>query len=398
MRFLIKVVTILCLSLSYIFLFDFPIEARNIDDTAHLSQGTPTVNINGKKTAVSNQSAYDIAYTNILNALKNYQDTTTFPSKNISYKEVGPILTKVLADHPEIFYFQYKGTLFYSSGKIELKYKYSKATIKKMVQQLNMQVESIIDSTINDRASDFEKVKAIHDYVVLNSAYDYANFVNNTIPDASYNAYGLLINKIAVCDGYAKAMKLLLERVGIKTYYVTGTVNTGLHAWNLVNIDGEYYYIDTTWDDPVPNRKGRISYKYFLVPTSYLKKDHAWKSNEFPNANVDKYAYLREMSSFQETENYYYYSNSNDSEKLYRINKDGSGKVKILNARAPYFVIKDKTIYFSNYSQGGYLYKATIQGTGLTKMNKVHSIDLYIQESYLYYTNKDKGRLEKIRI
>lgn len=392
MRFSLKFTIIICLSL----FISTTVDANNnlnINETKYSSSFE-----RGQMATASNQSAYDVTYNNILKALKNYQDTTTFPAKSISYKQVGPILNKVLVDHPEIFYFQHKGTLFYSSGKIEFKYKYSKSSIKKMVQQLNTQVESIIKQTNTARASDFEKVKAIHDYVVLNSAYDYTNFKNNSVPETSYTAYGLLINKKAVCDGYAKAMKLLLEKLGIETHYVTGHVKTGLHAWNLVKIDKEYYYLDTTWNDPVPNQKGKISYKYFLVPTTYLKKDHTWSSKDFPRANTNRFVYFHELNSVQETENYYYYSNSNDYDKLYRMSKDGRGKIKILNKKAPYFVIKDKTIYFSNYSNGGYLYKTNINGTSLTKINKVHSIDLYIQDNYLYYTNKNKGKLEKIRI
>ncbi|MEH6945343.1 DUF5050 domain-containing protein [Bacillus sp. JJ722] len=390
MRLIFKMTVIVCLSFSQLLL-------SSSAEAAHSSNEATVQFDQGQKETI-NQSAYNITYNNILKALKNYQDTATFPAKSISYKQVGSILTKVLADHPEIFYFQHKGTLVYSNGKIELKYKYSKSKINKMVQQLNKQISLVISQTVSKGDSDFEKVKAIHDYIVLNSAYDYTNFLKNSVPEASYNAYGLLINKIAVCDGYAKAMKLLLDKVGIETHYVTGYVNSGLHAWNLVKIDKKYYYLDTTWNDPVPNRKGKISYKYFLVPTAYLKKDHIWSSKDFPKAESNRYSYFQELTNFQETENYYYYSNSKDNAKLYRMNKDGSGKVKILNAKAPYFVIKDQSIYFSNYSNGGYLYKSNIKGTSLTRLNKVHSIDLYIQDHYLFYTNKNKGRLEKIRI
>ena len=62
------------------------------------------------------QSAHDQTYQNILTALKNLKDTATFPANQISYTEVGSIIDEVLADHPEIFYFQYKGTYFYSDG------------------------------------------------------------------------------------------------------------------------------------------------------------------------------------------------------------------------------------------------------------------------------------------
>ncbi|MFJ8266909.1 transglutaminase domain-containing protein [Peribacillus asahii] len=241
-------------------------------------------------------SAEDEAYENIYNALKNIDDTTTFPATKISYKEVGTILNKVLADHPEIFYFKHEGSLFYSDGKIELKYKYPKATVQEMVESLNTKVDAIISQNIQAEYTDFQKVKAIHDYIVLNTAYDYENYKKKTVPESSYTSYGLIIKGVAVCDGYAKAMKLILDKVGVETHYVTGKGNGELHAWNLVKIDNEYYYIDATWDDPVPDKVGYVRYEYFLVPTAYLKKDHSWNSSSFPAANFNRYEYLHDYT------------------------------------------------------------------------------------------------------
>ena len=231
----------------------------------------------------------------------------------------------------------------------------------------------------------------------MNSKYDYANYLRGSIPELSFTAYGLLINKVAVCDGYAKAMNLILNKSGVKTYYVTGYAGNELHAWNLVQINKKYYYMDTTWDDPVPDYKGHISYKYFLVSASNLKKDHSWNEQAFPAATSNQYDYFQDFYNVQETKTYYYYSN-NDDDKLYRIKKDGSNKTKILNVRAPYFAISNQTIYFSNYSDGGSIYKAKLNGSGLKRLKDVYSSDLYIEKNYLYYTNKSTGKLEKIKI
>lgn len=136
--------------------------------------------------------------------------------------------------------------------------------------------KEIIQSTIQPGMSDRDKIKALHDYVVLNAAYDYDNYLRDTIPDDSYSEYGILILNTGVCQGYALTMKLLLQLAGIETYYITGTANGGLHAWNMVVLDGNYYHVDATWDDPVPNRPGQVRYNYFLISDKQMAADHVW--------------------------------------------------------------------------------------------------------------------------
>ncbi len=126
--------------------------------------------------------------------------------------------------------------------------------------------------------SDVAKVKAVHDYLVLNAAYDYENYLNNTIPETSYEAYGVIILKTGVCDSYTKAFQMFMDILGIPCERVTGTGNGGAHAWNVVTLDRERYHIDVTWDDPVPNTPGYVRYDYFLLDDKTMKIDHSWSS------------------------------------------------------------------------------------------------------------------------
>jgi Transglutaminase-like superfamily/Domain of unknown function (DUF5050) len=348
--------------------------------------------------AATNSKAYKETYNQLFSAITSFKDTASFPSQSISYKNVGTIINQVLDDHPEIFYFQHKGTIAYSNGKIELKYKYPVKKIKEMVQNQDTMIKKIIKQTIKSSDSEFDKVKAIHDYIVLNAAYDWDNYKKGQVPDSSYTAYGLLINGQAVCEGYAQTMQLLLKEAGIEAHFVTGKANGGAHAWNLVKVDGEYYYVDATWDDPVPNRAGEISYKYFLTPAAALKKDHSWDEKPFPAATSTKYAYFQDFSSVKESGAFFYYANNKDDQKLYRMKKDGTEKKKLLNVRAPYFALTKSNIYFSNYSNGGYLYKSKLDGTQLKKINTIHSIDLYIEKDKLLFTNKTTGAKGSIKI
>ena len=69
--------------------------------------------------------------------------------------------------------------------------------------------------------SDLEKAIVLHDYLAVNCEYDYENYLANKIPDASYTAYGVLVNRTAVCQGYALAYKYLLNQTGIDCYMVS---------------------------------------------------------------------------------------------------------------------------------------------------------------------------------
>lgn len=85
-------------------------------------------------------------------------------------------------------------------------------------------------------------------------------------------------------------MKLLLRRVGIPCDVVTG----GDHAWNIVNIEGENYYVDTTWDDPVPDIKGYISRTHFNVTEEQLAASgHEWVASDYPSCDSTKYAFYK---------------------------------------------------------------------------------------------------------
>ena len=138
--------------------------------------------------------------------------------------------------------------------------------------------EAVIDDIVTPGMTEYQKVKAIHDYIVNNTQYDYDNYLNDTIPESSYGPEGVLVYGKAVCQGYAYAFELLCELEGIDCVVVSGTANGGGHAWNQVKVDGVWYNIDTTWDDPVAYWGGVyvdiLSYDYFLISDEVMYQDH----------------------------------------------------------------------------------------------------------------------------
>ncbi|MBW7476049.1 S-layer homology domain-containing protein [Paenibacillus oenotherae] len=158
-------------------------------------------------------------------------------------------------------------------------------------KQVYAKAEAILKEIIQPDMTEYETELAIHDYLLLNIAYDYENYKKDSVPEDSYTMYGALIGGIAVCQGYAYSAQLLLEMAGIEAHVVTGTANGIAHAWNKVKIGGEYYNLDVTWDDPVPDVSGRVTYGYFNVTDEELSKDHKW-SDKLPAAKSVTYNYF----------------------------------------------------------------------------------------------------------
>ncbi|MCC5891805.1 transglutaminase domain-containing protein [Exiguobacterium sp.] len=148
--------------------------------------------------------------------------------------------------------------------------------------QIAARVERIIQE-MPIGLNDYEKVKYVNDFVVLNTAY---NLDSTASP---YTPYSILFNGEGVCEGYALTTLLLLEAAGVETRYISGEAGTELHAWNLVKLDGDWYHLDTTWNDPVPNRPGEVGYDYFLVSDATLRADHTWEEGKYPVTAVGDY-------------------------------------------------------------------------------------------------------------
>ncbi|MFJ8264135.1 transglutaminase domain-containing protein [Rummeliibacillus sp. NPDC094406] len=337
------------------------------------------------------QTVYNIALKSIL----NIDSSANFNPENISYRDVGDIVNQVVEENPEIFY--YNGVTVISDGTIIFKYNDSKKNIIQKKNKIDNAVKKVMNTTIKKKMNDLEKVKAIHDYLVLNVEYDNKNYLNNTVSDDSYQVYGALINKKAVCDGYSKSMQLLLKKAGIQSIYVTGTANGGNHSWNLVKINGKHYHVDTTWDDPAPNKKGVVNYNYFLLTNKQLEKDHYWVESNYPTATSENYNYFHNMNNMIERNGFYYYSNA-QNDILYKMNKSSEKISKVVNNVAPYLAISGQWIYYSNYSDGGNLYKVKLTGKEKMKVKNFHVINLYTQSNVLYYTVKSSGKIGRIEL
>ena len=138
-----------------------------------------------------------------------------------------------------------------------------------------------------DQKSDYDKELAVHDYIVKNCEYGY----DPLCEDDSYSAYGALVNNMAVCNGYAEAFSLILSCMGVENCIITGSGGGELHAWNQVKLDGYWYHVDATWDDPVPDRGNYSGHMFFNVSDEIMRETHEWKDGAYNSCDVMDYNY-----------------------------------------------------------------------------------------------------------
>ncbi len=108
-------------------------------------------------------------------------------------------------------------------------------------------VDAFTEKYIEDDMTDYEKFCVIYDWICDNVVYDYDHLNNNSYK-LQYTAYAAMINKTAVCQGYANLLYRMLLEVGIDNRIISGIGNGGGHAWNIVELEGLYYNVDSTWD------------------------------------------------------------------------------------------------------------------------------------------------------
>lgn len=201
----------------------------------------------------------------------------------LSEGDIDRIFQCVLNDHPELFYVDAYSYLKYSRGGMLTAVEFSGAynidyeTALERRQEIEAAAEEML-SGISPEASEYEKVKYVYETVITATEYDLEAADNQ-------NIYSVFVNHRSVCQGYAKATQYLLNRLGMECALVLGTVSTGEgHAWNLVKVDGSYYYVDTTWGDASYQMEEtdaesryvmpEISYDYLNVTTSELLRTH----------------------------------------------------------------------------------------------------------------------------
>lgn len=145
---------------------------------------------------------------------------------------------------------------------------------KEQEEYVDKEIDRILAKIIKPGMSVTARIKAIHDYIVSNIAYD------ETLVE--HSAYAGLAKGTTVCQGYAMLAYKMLKRVGIENRLIEGYAGDQLHLWNIVKIGNRWFHLDCTWDDPTPDEPGRVLYSYFIISDEQISRSHSWIRAHYP--------------------------------------------------------------------------------------------------------------------
>lgn len=213
----------------------------------------------------------DDSYSFICNYDNCINDTKTLISDNIIISDINNFV------HP-FNSFSSINVDVTNSGKVTIKTK--KLYNDEEIEFINTYIQTFINSNTNDTMSNYDKIKAFHDFVINSTIYD----ENNT--KDSHTAYTLITTGKSICGGYSDIMSIYLNTLGIQNYKITSSN----HVWNLVNLDGVWYHLDITWDDPVASDGNQyLIHNFFMINTNELlsldQVEHNFNKEVYKEAN-----------------------------------------------------------------------------------------------------------------
>lgn len=202
-------------------------------------------------------------------------------SQEVFINEVLPLYSTVLNENPNYFYVTSSFSYYTSSKIIKPRYNFKKDELESANKRFNAAVADALSHVDLDTMSDADIALALHDYIVLTAEYDVAAYEAETVSDRNtFSAYGVLVNKLGVCQSYTLAYNYLLGLCGVDSYFITTKLPDGVgHIWSLVKIGDEYYQTDVTWDDPIVDKKGVVTYDFFLLNDDEFAADGSHGTN-----------------------------------------------------------------------------------------------------------------------
>ena len=241
------------------------------------SANTGTLPQNPTKRPAGYQQVYDL----ISDALLSAKTSIVLPKNEYTenFSDIVDIIEVSLRENPEILY--YSGITYNTNGVLTFRYSKDRETIISHREKLESKVKSILSQIIKPNMTDYQKELAVHDYLVENCEYDIEAVNSSKFKAESFTAYGALCLGLAVCEGYAEAASILLNRAGVETKIITGTSKGVGHAWNLVKVGGEFYHLDITWMTLTWQAKNGIMYHYFNLTDSDISRDHQWDKSKY---------------------------------------------------------------------------------------------------------------------
>lgn len=315
------------------------------------------------------------AYNEIITNIYGMPEEIEIPAINAD--QLDRVFTAILMDNPDLFFVGRKCTL--SSKMLKtycaVEYIITKDEYPAQRDEIAQAAQRVIAGLSNPE-DEWQTELEIHDYIVDNCRYELSEpkLVCSSV-------YGVLVNGYAACEGYSRTAKLLFDEVGIESAMVSGISKSfdgieGPHMWNAVKINGDFYYLDCTWDDPITDEGKDVRlYSYFNVTTKMISKTHSKFSYNFVCIKTAENYYVRTDRFFEE------YDRSYEDRIADIISEDignGNGEIQLR--------FGSKKVYnaaIKDLIENGRIYKILAGADGLTVAG-------YSQKSITYF--KDEGQ------
>ena len=236
--------------------------------------------------------------------------------------------------------------------KIEftLKYRMTREEEKWTVDE----IQRILATIVTENMTTVEKIIAVHDYIIR--AYDYEMQTEGS----PFTVYTFMHERQGVCMAYALLFEKMMELLDIPCYYVVGKADGESdlgHAWNMVQLDGEWYHIDATWNDLGKRTKGHeIRYRYFLRSDDFMKRDHQWNFDHYPMCKSERFEALSNLYDVAFVDGQLYFPHPKTG-FLMKMDPHILSFQSLLDTRVQNCTVFDGELYVSNYDDHGFLYR-----------------------------------------
>jgi len=304
---------------------------------------------------------YDGVFVTMYEAMVTGAASADLSPYKIDTKEIGQIYGDVLLASPELFYMDNTITYFYNSRdqvtEVEFNYKMEPEEREEARHAYEREVDYIV-SLVDPSLSDAEKALFVHDYLI--ASYSYDTSVTN------FDALTLFRERNGVCQAYSLVYMAVLRELGMDAVMVAS--DEMKHAWNLVKVDGTWYHVDLSFDDPAPDRMGRVLHENFLLDDEGIKNTrtphYGWKSSvRCLSASFKNAIWHGVTSRMIRLDGQWYYIDP--AEKSLAVSAfDGSGRADVYRFRQNWETAYSPDAYYAGVFSGlsemfGYLFVNT---------------------------------------
>lgn len=379
------------------------------DDTGEISHFDLNLLQEGGFPCVDYIEKNDTLSIQIQSALYNREENITVNRSDMSCEDFAKIYENVINNSPK---------LYYVVGEVDIqrldnnnyiiypKYKTENDGVSLFAANTMSNAVNEILAQIDSNMSDIEKMLAVHDYMLIHYEYDLTYSI--------YSAEDFFINKKGVCQAYALAFEYIMEELGIECETIAS--DSMNHAWNMVEVGGNWYHIDVTWDDPVPDTYGRAYHHYFMLSDTAISDElhghYDWySSHKASDETYDSYIFSCVGKPMQYYNGYWYWAQDYGSSNFY----DGD-KYNWVDAGIGKYSFKDNTVtmisdsydFITQNIYNGYmyiinrdyeLYMAPINNLSESTIFKIAEFNdfdgienldgLYLEKGCLYYALTD---------